>query len=275
MKAFVLTLASTFATTFVAGAASIGINFIDTNDVSFGSASAGAPGYAQGNWNHMRTDWSGNVDNDPTFTAGLVDSNGTLVGSTLQAFAADGHNDPVHYDAANTWRSGAGNGDANATLMNGYLDDGNDNQPFVNISLSAGVFTSYTVVVYINGDAQNTAVGRYWLEEWTDPLAAGTVITDQVGISSNGYAGTFVQAGGPFSQTGMPGNVDVASGNYIVFENVTARNLRVRGAGDGDPEDFGRGPLNAFQIIDTSIPEPSGVLLAGLGCLALVLRRRK
>ena len=275
MKTVVLTLASTVATTLVAGAASIGINFLDSQDVSFGSASAGAPGYAQANWNHMMTDWSGNAPNDALFATGLVDSNGTLVGSTLQAFPADGHNDPVHYDAANTWRSGAGNGDANATLMNGYLDDGTDNQPYVNLSLSAGVFTSYTVVLYINGDGQNGPVGRYWLEDWSDPLAAGTVITDQVGISSNGYAGTFVQAGGPFSQTGTPGNVDVASGNFLVFENVTARNLRVRGAGNGDPEDFGRGPINAFQIIDTSIPEPSGVLLTGLSCLAMVLRRRK
>ncbi len=275
MKVFFHTFAATVASTGLAAAASIGINFLDGNDVTFGAATAGAPGYAQANWNHMQTDWSGNVENDPIFTAGLVDSNGTLVGSTLQAFPADGQNDPVHYDAANTWRSGAGNGNANATLMNGYLDDGNDNQPFVNLSLNNALYTKYTVVVYINGDVQNDLVGRYWLESWTDPLAEGTVITDQVGISSNGYAGTFVQAGSSFSQTASPMNVDVASGNYLVFENVTARNLRIRSSGNGDPEDFGRGPLNAFQIIDTSVPEPSGVLLLGLAGMAFALRRRK
>ncbi len=243
-------LLSAFAS--LSPAASISINFLDSQDVSFGASEAGAPGFAQPNWNHLLTDWSGNVDNDALFTTGLVDSDGASLAGVLQNIAADGNTDPVHYDAANTWRSPAGNGDANATLMNGYLDDGTDNQPYVNVSLAPDVYTSYTVVLYVNGDGQNGAVGRYWLEEWTDPLAAGTVITDQIGISSNSYTGTFVQAGATFGQTGTPMNVDVASGNFIVFQGITARNLRVRSSGNGDPEDFGRGPLNAIQIIEDS-----------------------
>ena len=106
--------------------------------------------------------------------------------------------DPVHYDSRNTWRSGAGNADANATLMNGYLDDGNDNQPYVNFSLNAGALPVYSVVVYVHGDGVNGPVGRYWIEEWTDPLAEGVPITDQVAIQANEYTGTFIQAGSDF-----------------------------------------------------------------------------
>lgn len=141
--------------------------------------------------------------------------------------------------------------------MNGYLDDGLDDQPYANFSLAEGVLPNYTVVVYVNGDGQNTAVGRYWIEEWTGPLAPGTVFTDQVGITSNGYAGAFEQAGTDFPQTATPADVNAPVGNYLVFTNLTARNIRIRSAGNGDPEDFGRGPLNAFQILDTG-DDPGG-----------------
>ncbi|YCM43081.1 LamG-like jellyroll fold domain-containing protein [Verrucomicrobiaceae bacterium 227] len=234
----------------------LGFKFLDANDTPIPAAStAGAGPYAQANWNLLQTDYSGSDANDAIFTA-LVNSTGTTT-SSLQTITYAAHADPVHYDSNNTWRSGAGNVDANATLMNGYLDDGLDNQPYVNFSLADGSFPNYTIVLYVNGDGQNAAVGRYWVEEWTDPLAEGVVITDQVGISSNGYDGTFVQAGGDFPQTADPQNVDVATGNYIVFTNLTARNVRVRAAGNGDPEDFGRGPLNAVQILDTVI-DPDG-----------------
>ena len=156
--------------------------------------------------------------------------------------------------------------------MNGYLDDGGNDQPYANISLAGGV-TSATIVLYIHGDGANGPVGRYWLEEWSDPLVAGTVITDQVGISSNDYTGTYVSAG-TFSQTGTPSNVNVPSGNYIVFENITASNIRIRSAGNGDPEDFGRGPLNAFQVITNPVPEPSSLVLFALAGIPFLGRRR-
>jgi hypothetical protein len=238
----------------------IGVKFIDTDDTPFGANTAGAPGYEQSNWNFVSTDWSGEAANDALFTAGLLDSSGAVASQFLAINYNTTHNDPVHYDSANTWRSGAGNATANDTLMNGYLDDGGDDQPYVNFSLDNGVLENYTVVVYIHGDVANGAVGRYWIEEWTDPLTAGTVITDQVGISSNDYTGTFEQAGSNFSQIVSPNpplNVDVASGNFIVFDNLTARNFRVRSSGNGDPEDFGRGPLNAIQILPT-IGNPLG-----------------
>lgn len=253
-------------------AASIAVKFIDDGqDTPWGTAIAGAPGFAQANWNFLITDWSGNPENDAAL-GNIVTSEG-IAASELQAISYDGTSDPIHFDAANTWSSGAGNATANDTLMNGYLDDGNDDQPFINLSLSDLVESS-TVVVYFHGDAPAGSVGRYWIEEWTDPLVAGTPITDLVGIAANDWDGTFVSAGS-FSQTGTPSNVDIdTNSNYIVFENITARNIRIRGAGNGDPEDFGRGPINGFQVITVPVPETSSALTVLLGSLVLLRRRR-
>lgn len=232
-----------------AHAETLSFKFQDSNDTPFAAGdTAGAADFAVTNWNFLQTDWSGSDANDGVFGA-IKNASGADTTSLLN-ITYGVHTDPVHYDAANTWRSGIGNATPNDTLMNGYLDDGLDNQPYVNFSLSDDALPRYSVVVYIHGDAANGPVGRYWIEEWTDPLQEGTVITDQVGISSNDYTGTFMQAGSGFRQTLTPANVDVASGNYLVFENLTARNFRVRGAGNGDPEDFGRGPINAIQILD-------------------------
>ncbi|BDS07070.1 hypothetical protein NT6N_21100 [Oceaniferula spumae] len=263
------------ATASFTHAATIGVNFLhngtNPDDIAFGTATAGVAPYAQGNWNFMATDWSGNGVNDAALTS-LVTSTGAAV-TNLLPITYGIHSDRVHYDSSNTYRSGIGNGSANNTLMNGYLDDASNNQPYINISLDNTVLNA-TIVLYIHGDATNGPVGRYWLEDWSDPINEGTVITDQVGISSNDYNGTFISAG-TYSQTGTPTNVDVATGNYIVFENITANNIRIRGAGNGDPEDFGRAPINAFQLVTVPVPEPSTTALLGLGGLALVLRRRK
>lgn len=275
MRTLAFALASTL-TAATTHAAVIGINFThngtDPDDVLFGPAAvAGAPGYAIANWNHVLTDWSGSGSNDALFSTGLVSSDGRSIGSTLMGITYAPHTDPIHFDANNTWRSGIGNGSPNDTLMNGYLDDGGNDQPYLNFSIDPAASGPFTVVVYAHGDGANAAVGRYWLEEWTNPLAAGTVITDQVGILSNDYTGTFISAG-TFGQTGSPANVDVATGNYLVFSGITAHNIRIRAAGNGDPEDFGRGPLNAVLLI---VPEPTRAALLAFGALGLLLRRRR
>jgi hypothetical protein len=266
----------------------IGLNFTytattRTPDTLFGpSVTAGAPGYEQANWNHMQGDWSGNVENDALFTAGIRDSNGSVVsGSGLLSISYSPHADPVHFDSNNTWASNSGNTTADHTLMNGYLDDGTDNQPYLNLSLAPGFYPTYSVVLYINGDSPTLGTGRYWLESWTNPLAEGTVITDRIGVAalSTGpgtFTGTYTQAGGTaFGPTGSPTNLDVAAGHYLVFTGITARNVRIRGAGNDDPEDFGRGPLNAVQIVNI-VPEPQTALLLGVGLVSLrrLFRRR-
>ncbi|MEN8848740.1 MAG: hypothetical protein ABF377_11780 [Akkermansiaceae bacterium] len=234
-------------TLWSASADTLSFKFQDTADTAFAEdVIAGAGDYADDHWNFLQGALSGDAANTALFTAGIKNGSGDVTTSLVDIGAA---NTPVQYASANTWRSGAGNADANATIMNGYLDDGNDDQPFVNFSLTASALPVYKVVVYINGDAPNTAVGRYWIEEWTDPLLAGTVITDQVAILSNGYTGTFLQAGSDFEATATPANVDEASGNYIVFSNLTARNFRVRSSGNGDPEDADRSMPSKFSMM--------------------------
>ena len=274
-------LSITAMLTCAADASTISFKFTDSTDTAWGAASAGAPGYAATNWNFLQTDWSGNAVNDALFTAGLVDSTNSPVsgfaGSLLQNVNYEAPNsDALHYDSANTWRSGAGNSTPNHTLMNGYLDDGNDNQPYANLSLATipGLFATYDVVLYINGDDPGLGSGRYWIETWTDSIThPGTPITPQVGIPSHGtFTGTFTLAGS--YAAGATGNVTSGNGNYLVFTGLTDRNIRIRSAGNGDPEDFGRGALNGFQLIDTTVPEPSAALLGAVGLLGLLRRRR-
>jgi len=267
-------------------AATIGVNFTSQtgipssgnngaaggvyDDVSgFGpSATAGAGSYAQSNWNHFVGDWGGAGAND-TVHANLVTSTGSAVTNLTAFFGTD----RVKYDAQTAYTSGIGNANPNATLMNGYLDDGNNDQPYAEFDVKydgetgADGIVSYTVVLYLHGDGANASIGRYWVEDFSQ-----TVLTDQVGIDSNDYTGTFVSAG-TFSQTATPANVNVSTGNYIVFEGLTSDTLRVRGAGNNDPEDYGRGPINAVQVISV-IPEPATFTVAALGLLGLRRRRR-
>lgn len=213
------------------------------------TAIAGAPGFEAAHWSFLQTDWSGSAANDTVMSE--IKKSAGQVTSSLQGITYDPNADPVHYDSANTWRSSVGNATPNDTLMNGYLDDGGNDQPFVNFSLADGVLGNYTVVAYVHGDGANGPVGRYWIEQWDDPLLEGTVITDRVAITANEFAGTFIQAGSDYTPVDIPTDVTVATGNYIVFTNLSARNFRVRSSGNGDPEDAGRGPLKAIQILDT------------------------
>jgi hypothetical protein len=257
---------------------SIGINFLNVagdpnsfqsvengifhdNAANFpSSAVAGAPGFAQTNWNQFRGDWSGLDVNDATH-AGLVSSNGSPV-TNLGIQVVNGGNDLLNYDSSNQWASrvytqagGQPGVTADDTLMNGYLDDGGNDDPYVVFDLKyngeggADGIASYTVVLYANGEGANEQMGRYWVED----ADTNSPITSLVGIQSGDYlaGGPFVSAG-TYAQTLSPTNVNASVGNYIVFEGITASRIRVRGTGNDDPEAFGRAPINGLQLIGQS-----------------------
>jgi hypothetical protein len=283
-----------------ATAASIGINFLniagDTQAFAPGdrhdnaanfvaSDVVGAPGFAQANWNQFRGDWSGESVNDATH-ANLVDADGLPV-TNLGIQSVNGDDDLVNYDSNNLWASGVYTEiggqpgvTANDTLMNGYLDDGNNGEPRINFDLKyngetgANGILSYSVVIYFNGDGAAEQLGRYWIEDDT----TGNPITDLVGIDSGDYlaGGAFVSAG-TFFQTEAPQLVNVDSGNYLVFAGITADRIRIRGGGNDDPGDldYGRAPINGIQLVAQVVPEPTTFVMAGAAVLFVVACGRR
>ena len=244
-------------------AASVGLSFVGGGTPGGGTLTAsdvaGAPGYAQANWNNLLTDWSGDGTNDALFASGLKDSNGNTV--AFGVGYAPGASDPIHYDAANVWGTGIANTTANNRLMRGYLDsnDGNSaSQPFVEIK---GIpYGKYDVVVYADGDVTNGQLGQYWLEAFNSTLLTSKVYINDVG----NFGGTFVEAV-PSTIQGSGG-----TGNYFVFRGLTATEFRLR----GDQGNGTRSPINAFQIVQV-VPEPATASLALLGLGGLMMRRRR
>lgn len=282
-------------------AASIGLNFLNLggdsnsfesqgsgifhdNAANFLPADiAGAPGFAQANWNQLRGDWSGLSVNDAAH-AMLVNSAGNPV-TNLGVQSVNGDNDYVSYDSNNLWASGVygqSGGQlgvsANDTLMNGFLDDGGSNEPLIIVDLKydgeagADDIVSYTVIVYVNGDQTGQQLGRYWIEDESTQQS----ITDLVGIDNGDYTfgGPFVSAG-TYSQTASPQLVAAPSGNYIVFDGITADRIRVRGGGNDDSGDrsYGRAPINGIQIVAQLVPEPSSAAIVAAIAATFCLRR--
>lgn len=251
---------------------SIGINFVDNSDsgIQNGAADAlgvaelagvpsqnGHPSFEQTNWNNLAR-WGG--------TVALVDNAGAATGITAT------------WDSPNVWRlpGEVTNTTPNNKLMKGYIDSGgvaNVDSPFVfyggpgrpmvyvrNLGawMTAVCASSYTVVVYVDGDATAGRIGEYWLQEPGDtndpPAAVGAVLSPRLFVRDTA---TF---GGVFFQIPPESNSDVnaASGNYIVFTGQTADRFILR------TEEWGTGtlrsPINGFQIV--AVPaSPSTVTL--------------
>jgi hypothetical protein len=268
------------AATSSASAQSIGANFVNNGNGgvqngatdSLGAAeSAGAPGSEQVNWNNLGR-WGGLTNlNDETGAASGVN------------FA---------WDANNVWNDGAGTADANAKLMHGYLDSNgaanvepvtpynffpgvaNDPHVFVNglsAWLAARGATSYSVVVYADGDGTDGRVGEYWLQEASgSDLGALTVGGDLTPHLFNNdtanYTGTFDLVSS--SSTALEG---ADSGNYMVFTGLTADSFLLRTNEPAGPTL--RTAINAVQIV--AVPEPASLGVLGVAALSLLARRRR
>jgi hypothetical protein len=266
--------------TTTASAQSIGANFVNNGgggvqngpaDALVAGEVAGAPGYGQANWNNLGR-WGGLTNlNDETGAASGVN------------FA---------WDANNVWNDGAGTADANAKLMHGYLDSNgaanvapvtpynffptaaNDPHVYVNglaAWLAARGATSYSVVVYADGDGTNGRVGEYWLQEASgSDLGALTVGGDLTPHLFNNdtanYTGTFDLLSS--SSTALVG---ADSGNYMVFTGLTADSFLLRTNEPAGPTL--RTAINAVQIV--AVPEPASLGVLGLAALSLLSRRRR
>ncbi len=269
-----------------ASAAAVGVNFVDSNGVgadpdngvqdgiqdSLAPADlAGAPGYEQLNWNNLGR-WG-----TPDFVPPLHDHAGVSTGIN------------VTWDSNNTWRDGADLGTPNGKLMYGYIDStGNPNQDgppyqgfnnankpdirFTGLSawLSSVGASSYSVLIYTDGDATEGRTAEYWLQSILSPpdqdfnnLTLGPDLSSHIfNKDTDNFAGTFTQI--PAAANSL---ANAASGNYMVFDGLTADQFLVR----TEERDF-RGQLNGIQIV-AAVPEPSTLVLLALGGLILLKSR--
>ena len=274
-KAF-LAAVTALAVPGVASAASIGVNYVDNGDggVQNGAADAlgsaevaGVPGYAQPNWNNLGR-WG-----NPT---SLNDGFGVMSGVS------------VAWDSANTWNSGVGTSTPNNKLMTGYIDAtgqpnipgspysgwNNANKPDAYVTglgawLASSGASSYSVLIYTDGDATEGRIGEYWLQNASGSdfgaLTLGSDLTSHIfAKDSANFSGTFIQVPGAANSVGA-----AVDGNYVLFTGLTADSFLMR-----TEEQTFRAQINGFQII-AEVPEPTSMALLGLGSLSFVLARRR
>ncbi len=195
---------------------------------------AGAPGCVQACWNSLQTDTSGGGGAPAT----LVDSLGATVATT------------VEYDAANTYGTRIGGWAANNRLMRGYIDDnpGTGNLPYLVIRNIP--YARYRLVLYADNDTGvGITYGGYWVETPEGvPLTSSVYLRSPYGC----FAGAFLPV-----TTASTAKGTAAYGNLVVFDGLTARDIRVRGRYEGDT----RAILNAVQVIDANAVGAGTVLI--------------
>lgn len=260
----------------VASAATIGVNYVDSGDTgvqngaadALGSAEiAGVPGYAQPNWNNL-----GRWGNPTSLNNGF----GVMTGVN------------VAWDSNNTWNTGVGTSTPNNKLMAGYIDAtgqpnipgspysgwDNANKPDAYVTglgawLASSGASSYSVLIYTDGDATEGRISEYWLQNASGSdfgaLTLGSDLTSHTfAKDSANFSGTFIQV--PDAANSVGNAVD---GNYILFTGLTADTFLMR-----TEEQTFRAQINGFQII-AEVPEPSSMALLGLGGISFVLARRR
>jgi hypothetical protein len=250
-------------------ASSIGVNF------SGGAADGGTP--PAGPHVLLPTDVAGVVPqanwNDAPGATGaslpLIDSAGLPVIATLT------------YNANGTWGATPPTTTADDNLVANYLDIGTGNTGMVTIT---GVpYKSYDVYLYTRrneagfdgpldaahgGNNQTDGGSNYTVNGVFQHVVAG-FNPDVPG--QNGFVSSIGYKLDP-AYTGSPTYLG-DGGNYTVFHGVSG-DLNVIVNDNNGTTDF-RSPLDAVEIVDTSVPEPASLGFLSLGGLALLARRRR
>jgi hypothetical protein len=211
------------------------IDTITTSENYFGAAPENT---ANSTWNNIVTSANG---------IALADSTGSnSVGVTLDLSALQG------VTPLNPYGPGVpGTGDE---IFNTYLSGGGVTSNMTIKNLLAG---TYDLIIYAD-----------WY--WGGSVAYPVTQTVGTGLTGTVYVNTpETQIAGGLVQDTDLGNNGSIKGNWMRISGLTPTGgeLGFR-LGDGT-----NGPYNGFQLINT-IPEPSSVLLGGLGVLALLRRRR-
>ncbi len=181
-----------------------------------------------------------NLQYPDTVTSGTYTGSITVGGVTI-SFSSN-----YIGDAAN------GTSDQNHTMMNGMMAMNNAGGTFVTVTGLGTDFTSagYDVYVYVGSDTTRTH----------DLAGSDNASNTDAVVSASTDDGQFLSDGGNYETTP----------SYIVLSGFTGSDFTLtRGSGSG-----GVPQITGIQVV--SVPEPSSSFaLVGLGCLGLILRRRK
>jgi len=244
LKSTLLSFAATCFLVTASHAATISVNFVGGQDGNGGGGGAApvtttAGDVAVGNWNNAGP------------------AAGTLVNVIDDGGAGTGAD--VTWSVGNTWSATgtAPGGGGDADMMSGYLD----NFGGQTITVSNVPYSLYEVRVYHNLDSAGVMGFA---------VNGGTALFSQ----QQGAGGSNFPLGGGSGFVGSTSTSNGDSGtstNFTLFTGLTGSTLTIAGVNGG----FGdaRSRPNGFQI--TQVPEPSSMLLVGLGSLGLVLRRRR
>jgi hypothetical protein len=181
------------------------------------------------------------------------------------------------WDAPNVWgKDPAALITSDQKLMGGYLDsDGSGNgatatnlysttqaQPFLALAdlPAAATLGGYKVIVYIDGDATDGRIGRYWLTSNHDanPGSVGGEVPltpDSYCRDASNFSGVYTR---DFATAPSGTGSFVDPGNYIIFEALTEPGFVIRAeevAATGAPATGGaaRAPINAVQVVRNEI----------------------
>ncbi len=239
--------AAIFAVPCGAHADMIGVQFAGGTAIPNGTSAGFAP----------QTGW--NIETTSSGSASLTDTDAST--PTSLTWTSGGG----IYSAYTGAQTGGNPGDYD--LFDGYLDTGST----VTISslptaIAGAGSTPYDVFIYIAGQVAGRG-GSYQLENGAATYNSTAILTS----SGQTTTGSFILA-----TSGVSGSGGGTPGNYYEFANVTGTSFTLTATAQYDSTPGGANPravLNGFQIV--SVPEPSTLVLAVFGFLALAGRARR
>jgi len=183
----------------------------------------------------------GNASGDPF---GVTTSQWVNASGATNADGINAAGTIVTWSSPNTWGDDQNGNEGDETVYGGYLDDGGNSGNFASFTVSGLTAAlggkNYNITVYHFSDNPSNGIG-----EFTSTAGTPTTIQEASTGALTGNYGT--------------STISNVSGDSFTFSGVSGSS--------------GRETISGFTVV--AVPEPSSVILLGLGGFALILRRRK